>query len=102
MSDALQVIMMRKCWVSSRMMKFIFDNEKFIGTEQKDNKCNGFMCNGDCYLGRSSVEQAITYVLMYIGSDEDVKGTLIHTLERRDVSWADPLDKHQVSIRALS
>ncbi|KAK9506517.1 hypothetical protein O3M35_008440 [Rhynocoris fuscipes] len=92
----LKLLMMRDCWVLFRLMKYVFEYPCFVGTEDGENKCTGFMCNGDCYMPLNSVEQAIVNVVVTVGSEKDVKGTLIHILERREISWADCLDKTQV------
>ncbi|XP_014261976.2 uncharacterized protein LOC106674049 isoform X1 [Cimex lectularius] len=92
----LKLVMMRNCWVAFRLMKHVFSHSCFVGTNEGEPKCTGFMCNGDCYLPLSSVEQAVVHVVVSVGCEKDIRNTLIHLLERMDTSWADCLDKTQV------
>ncbi|KAF6210222.1 hypothetical protein GE061_013325 [Apolygus lucorum] len=92
----LKLLMMRDCWVAVRLIKHSFDHPSYCGTEDPESKCSGFMCNGDCYIPRSSVEQAIVHVMVSVGCEKDLRNTLIHILERRDISWAGCLDRRQV------
>ena len=58
----------------------------------------GFMCNGDCYLPLSSVEQALVHIIVSTGNVNDLKVTLLKVLENKDISWAHYLDRNQVRV----
>ncbi|KAL1117775.1 hypothetical protein AAG570_004090 [Ranatra chinensis] len=91
----LKVLMMRQCWVATAMLEHLFDNPCSIGTTEK-NECAGFMCNGECYLPSTDVEQALVHIIVAIGNAAEVKATLLGALESRDTLWAAHLDRNQV------
>ncbi|XP_075215325.1 uncharacterized protein LOC142321215 [Lycorma delicatula] len=97
----LKVLMMRNCWVPSKIMLHLIDNtlKSSSNTEkssQNDKKCTGFMCSGDCILPNISVEHALLYIVMTIGTTSDVTHTLGHMLERTRQHWGTSLDKKQI------
>ncbi|XP_039278342.1 uncharacterized protein LOC111044238 [Nilaparvata lugens] len=93
----LKVLMMRNCWVASKIMLHLVDEPCVFGeNSQVDNKCSGFMCSGDCMLPRITVQQALLYIVMSIGTTNDMSNTLMPMLEKTRQSWGSSLDKNQV------
>lgn len=59
---------------------------------------SGFMCNGDCVLPQISVQHALLYIVMTIGTTSDLTHTLGPMLERTREDWGSSLDKKQVNM----
>ncbi|RZF41589.1 hypothetical protein LSTR_LSTR000303 [Laodelphax striatellus] len=93
----LKVLMMRNCWVASKIMLHLVDEPCVFGENSRaDNKCSGFMCSGDCMLPRITVQQALLYIVMSIGTTTDISNTLMPMLEKTRQFWGSSLDKNQI------